>query len=64
MKVGDPVSILFANYKCDLLGIQEGDIGLVSEVSPNMQDPMDPWVMIVINGHEIVFRQNDLKVLK
>jgi len=64
MQVGDPVSILFANYKCDLLDIQEGDIGLVREVCPNMQDPMDPWVMIVINGHEIVFRQNDLKVLK
>ena len=64
MRVGDPVSVVFVNYKCDLLGIEEGDIGLVSELSPNMEDPMDPWVVIIINGHEIVFKQTSLKVLQ
>jgi hypothetical protein len=64
MRVGDPVSVVFVNYKCDLLGIEEGDIGLVSELSPNMEDPMDPWVVIIINGHEIVFKQTYLKVLQ
>jgi hypothetical protein len=64
MRVGDPVSVVFVNYKCDLLGIEEGDIGLVSELSPNMEDPMDPWVVIIINGHEIVFKQTYLKALQ
>tara|TARA_R110000824_G_scaffold46748_7_gene133979 strand:- start:2866 stop:3072 length:207 start_codon:yes stop_codon:yes gene_type:complete len=64
MQVGDPVKVKNTNFKCDLVGVEVGDLGLVRDKEVNMRAPANPYVhVLMVNGIDVVFMQDDLEVI-
>ena len=64
MQVGDPVKVKTTNFKCDLLGIKAGALGIVTGKEVNMSYPNSPYICVLMaNGDNVVFMQYDLEII-
>ena len=64
MQVGDPVKVKTTNFKCDLLGIKAGALGIVTGKEVNMSYPNSPYICVLMaNGDNVMFMKYDLEII-